>query len=208
MEKTGSKHTRLASMAEADLISLARKKNESAFLEMYNRYKDGLKIHIGKIVSPWDVDDVCMQTFLKAFLHIDSYDASRSEFRTWLYTIGWNSALDHVGKKKREQSNMPTTSIDGDSDGGATRITAPDKTPDEQISNQEDYDKLMRYIGELSPLYRDIARERFINEKEYNEIAEEQGLPINTIKTRIKRAKEQLQKMMETSDEIQYDEND
>ena len=200
MERTGSKH--ISKMTEADLINLACKKNEAAFMEMYNRYKDGLRIHVGKIIPPWDVEDICMQTFLKAFLHIESYDSSKSEFRTWLYTIGWNTALDHIGKKKREQDNMPTMSIDNDDEAGATRITAPDKSAEEAISYQEDYDKLIRYIEGLADLYRDIARDRFVGECEYNEIAEKYNLPINTVKTRIKRAKELLQKMMETSDEI------
>ena len=58
----------------------------------------------------------------------------------------------------------------------------------------------MRLIDGLSPLYRDIARDRFIEECEYNEIALRHDLPVNTVKTRIKRAKEILQRMM-TEDE-------
>lgn len=195
MEKTGLKR-----ISESELVSLARKKNQSAFMELYDRNKDGLKIHLGKLISPWEVDDICMQTFLKAFLHIDSYDQGKSEFKTWLYTIGWNTALDHLGKKKREQENMPTTSIDSGDASDAARITDPDKTVEESLSRQEDYEKLLHYINELGELYRDIAVDRFINEHEYNEIAQNHNLPINTVKTRIKRAKEMLQKMMETSD--------
>jgi len=201
MERTGSKRTK-ANTAEADLINLAKKKNERAFMEMYNRYKDGLRIHIAKIIPQWDVEDICMQTFLKAFMHIESYDASKSEFRTWLYTIGWNTALDHVGKKKREQNNMPTTSIDEGMDNGASRLQASENSPEDDISQREDYDKLIEYIELLGDLYREIAKDRFLNDCEYEEIAEKHELPLNTVKTRIKRAKEQLQKMMETSDEI------
>lgn len=195
MEKTG-----LRRISEPELVSMARKKNQSAFMELYDRNKDGLKIHLGKLISPWEVDDICMQTFLKAFLHIDSYDSAKSEFKTWLYTIGWNTALDHLGKKKREQENMPTTSIDSGDAGEVTGISDPDKTVEESLSRQEDYQKLLHYINELGDLYKDIAVDRFINEHEYNEIAVNHNLPINTVKTRIKRAKEMLQKMMETAD--------
>lgn len=187
-------------ISEPELVSMARKKNQSAFMELYDRNKDGLKIHLGKLISPWEVDDICMQTFLKAFLHIDSYDSAKSEFKTWLYTIGWNTALDHLGKKKREQENMPTTSIDSGDAGEVTSISDPDKTVEESLSRQEDYQKLLHYINELGDLYKDIAVDRFINEHEYNEIAVNHNLPINTVKTRIKRAKEMLQKMMETAD--------
>lgn len=185
-------------ISEEDLISLAKKKNESAFLALYNRYREGLKIHLSKLVNPWDIEDICLQTFLKAFLNIERYDKSKGEFRTWLYSIGWNSALDHIGQRKREQSNMPTTSIETSVEGSAaSHISAPDKTVDEAMSSQEDYDKLIRYIEGLSDLYRDIAKDRFLEELEYNEIAQRRNLPINTVKTRIKRAKEFLQKMME-----------
>lgn len=186
-------------MEEKELLELASRKNESAFLEIFNRYKGALKVHIGKVVPSWDVEDICMQTFLKAFLHIDSYDPVRAEFKTWLFTIGWNTALDHVGRRQREMDCMPTTSID--TDGASTAgITTGDRSPEEAISNQEDYEKLMRLIDGLSPLYRDIARDRFIEECEYNEIALRHDLPVNTVKTRIKRAKEILQRMM-TEDE-------
>jgi len=200
MERTGLKHTNCSKLSDQELVSLAVNKNESAFLELFNRYKDGLKLHVGKIIPSWDVEDICMQSFLKAFLHVDSFDREKGEFRTWLYTIGWNTALDHLGQKKRESNNMPTTELA--EDGPIQKIVAPEKSPEEQISYQEDYEKLMKYIGELDDKYRDIAIDRFINDCEYNEIAEKYDLPVNTVKTRIKRSKEKLQKMMETSDDI------
>ena len=201
MEKTGSKH--IDRYSDVDLISLARKRNERAFLMLHDRYKEGLRIHVGKIVASWDVEDVCTQTFLKAFLHIDSYDPAKAEFRTWLYTIGWNTALDHLSGRQREKENMPTSSIDGNSNGfSAARIPDSAKGPEDQISYQEDYRKALAYIEELDDRYRDIAKDRFINECEYSEIAERYNLPINTVKTRIKRAREILVRMMETSDEL------
>jgi len=200
MEKTGLKHTRCSKLTDQELVSLAINKNESAFLELFNRYKDGLKLHVGKIIPSWDVEDICMQSFLKAFLHDDSFDKDKGEFRTWLYTIGWNTALDHLGQKKRENSNMPTTELA--EDGPMQKIVAPEKSPEEQISYQEDYEKLMKYIQELDDKYREIAIDRFINDCEYSEIAEKYDLPVNTVKTRIKRSKERLQKMMETSDDL------
>ena len=170
---------------------------------LHDRYKEGLRIHVGKIVASWDVEDVCTQTFLKAFLHIDSYDPAKAEFRTWLYTIGWNTALDHLSGRQREKENMPTSSIDGNSNGfSAARIPDSAKGPEDQISYQEDYRKALAYIEELDDRYRDIAKDRFINECEYSEIAERYNLPINTVKTRIKRAREILVRMMETSDEL------
>lgn len=201
MEKTGSMRTNYSSAADAELIRQALHGKEAAFLELFNRYKGSLKAHVSKLVQSWDVEDICMQTFLKAFLHLQSYDPEKGEFRTWLFTIGWNTALDHVGRKKREMDCMPTTSIDTDGTGAAG-ISTGERSPEETISNQEDYDKLIRYIDGLSPLYREIARDRFIDECDYSEIAEKHDIPLNTVKTRISRAKEQLQKMMNDEEDL------
>ncbi|MCQ2114650.1 MAG: sigma-70 family RNA polymerase sigma factor [Bacteroidales bacterium] len=193
MERTGSKH--INAMSDEELIVLARKKNETAFLEIFNRYKGGLKAHIHKVVPSADVEDICMQTFLKAFLHIESFDETKGVFRTWLYTIGWNTALDHSDKIRRENDKMPTTSIDTDASTTAG-ITTGEASPEDTISTREDYDKIIGYINGLSELYREIARLRFVEEMDYNEIAEKLDMPLNTIKTRIRRSKEILQKML------------
>ena len=54
----------------------------------------------------------------------------------------------------------------------------------------------MEYIDELSSLYKDVMIKYMIEELEYEEISRDLGLPLNTVRTRIRRGKEKLSEMM------------
>src|SRR5574344_1489535 len=74
-------------------------------------------------------------------------------------------------------------------------------TPLEQIVKNEDSEKLEKYIDGLPELYREIARMRLIDGLQYKEIAEELDIELNTVRTRIRRAKSMLDEMKASEDE-------
>ena len=66
---------------------------------------------------------------------------------------------------------------------------------DGKLISAQEYRSLIEMIDSLDEKYREPARLRFIKEYEYNEIAKELNLELNTVRTRLKRAKELLKKM-------------
>ena len=74
--------------------------------------------------------------------------------------------------------------------------------PEEDIINQQEYDKWLNNIEKLKDDYRVVAKMNLIDNFGYKEIAEALDMPLNTVKTKIRRAKNQLLKMMEYSDEL------
>ena len=81
-------------------------------------------------------------------------------------------------------------------------IPAALHNPEEDIIKQQEYDKWLENIEKLKDDYRTVARMNLIDNFGYKEIAEALDIPINTVKTRIRRAKAMLLKMMEISDEL------
>ena len=71
-----------------------------------------------------------------------------------------------------------------------------DYTPEEEIINDEVHERLMGFIDELPSLYKDVMIKYMIEELEYEEIAKELDLELNTVRTRIRRGKQHLAKMM------------
>lgn len=198
MEKTGSK---LTNLSDAGLVQLAIEQNQAAFIVLYTRYHAGVKSHIGRyIAQKEDVEDICLESFQKAFSQISSYNRDY-KFSTWLYRIARNTAFDHIARKDREKNNLPTTSI-SDRDAEVNDIPAAMHNPEEDIITQQEYDKWLANIEKLKDDYRAVARMNLIDNFGYKEIADGLGLPINTVKTKIRRAKAMLMKMMEVSDEL------
>ena len=81
-------------------------------------------------------------------------------------------------------------------------LPATMQNPEEDIINQQEYDKWLTNIEKLKDDYKAVAKMNLIENFGYKEIAEELDMPINTVKTKIRRAKAQLLKMMDYSDEL------
>ena len=198
METTGSK---LTNLPDTDLVRLAIEQNQAAFIVLYTRYNTGVKSHIARyVIQKEDVEDICLESFQKAFSQIGSYNPDY-KFSTWLYRIARNTAFDHLSRHDREKTNMPTTSINEDI-AELKEIPATMHNPEEDIINQQEYDKWLTNIEKLKDDYKVVAKMNLIDNFGYKEIADALDIPINTVKTKIRRAKAQLLKMMDYSDEL------
>jgi RNA polymerase sigma-70 factor (ECF subfamily) len=198
METTGSK---LTNLSDVELIGLALEQNQAAFIVLYTRYNAGVKAHISRYVSQKeDIEDICLESFQKAFSQIATYNPDY-KFSTWLYRIARNTAFDHLNRHDREKNYMPTTSINEDT-AELKELPATMHNPEEDIITQQEYDKWLTNIEKLKDDYRIVAKMNLIDNFGYKEIADALDMPINTVKTKIRRAKAQLLKMMDYSDEL------
>ena len=198
MEITGSK---LTNLPDEELVKLAIQQHQTAFIILYTRYNAGVKSHVARYVAQKEeIEDICLESFQKAFSQIHTFNPE-FKFSTWLYRIARNTAFDHLNKHDREKSYMPMTSINEDT-AELKELTATTHNPEDDIINQQEYDKWLANIEKLKEDYRLVAKMNLIDNFGYKEIADELEMPINTVKTKIRRAKAQLLKMMDYSDEL------
>lgn len=192
MARTGSKPI-------DELIRLAMIGDGAAFTELWDTNIDSLRSYLRSTMKQLDsfyVDDVCSKSFEKAFRQISSYDRSKSQFSTWLRTIARNTALDLIDQEKRVQRKY--VYLDDDSkpvSALADTIRDDVDTPLDSIIKTEDQERTERYIEGLPELYREVARKRLIDSLQYKEISEELDMELNTVRTRIRRAKSLIEKM-------------
>ena len=198
METTGSK---LTDLSDTDLVKLALEQNQAAYIVLYTRYNAGVKSHIARyVLQKEDVEDICLESFQKAFSQLGSYNPEY-KFSTWIYRIARNTAFDYLSKHDREKNNMPTTSINEDF-AELKELPATMHNPEEDIINQQEYDKWLTNIEKLKEDYKLVAKMNLIDNFGYKEIADALEMPLNTVKTKIRRAKAMLLKMMDYSDEL------
>ena len=180
-----------------ELVRRAMIGDGAAFTELWDTHISSLKSYLKGIMKNLDdfyVDDICSRSFEKAFRQIGSYDPSKSQFATWLKVIAHNTALDTIEQEARAQRGYIW--IDDDTKAlNISEIKDDIDTPLESIIRNEDQEETQNYIDGLPDLYREIARKRLIDGLQYKEIAEETGLELNTVRTRIRRAKAMIEKM-------------
>ena len=189
MEKTGSKPT-------DELVRLAILGDGPAFTRLWDTHIDSLRAYIKSRINLLDdffVDDICSRSFEKAFRQIRNYDPSRSRFSTWLRTIARNTALDVLQSENRQGRGL--VALD------EAILDEELESPLESIIKSEDENQLQRLVEGLPDLYREVARLRLIDGMQYKDIAEELGMELNTVRTRIRRAKALIDRMKEDDDD-------
>ena len=183
-------------LPEKELVQRAVAGDQMAYRAIYQLHEKAIRSRVGGYFK-WkaDVDDVVSESFQKAFANLPNFDTDR-ELRPWLSTIATRTALDHLASIKREDQKKEGIKLkaSGDSPEGQGPIT--DVDPEEEIINGENHERLMAFIEELSPLYKEVMVKYMIEELEYEEIAKELALELNTVRTRIRRGKQQLAEMM------------
>ena len=192
-------HTRTEA-SDAQLVSSALEGYQSAYTLLMERHKEPLRLYVnefivhlknseGIIELAEEPQDIVQEAFQKAFQALPSYNP-QYKFSTWLFNIARNIAIDYARKRKISiGGNITPDSFQTLANIGSGIRNSPE---DKMISSQE-YRSLIEIISSLDEKYREPAILRFIKEYEYNEIAQELNLELNTVKTRIRRAKELLQ---------------
>lgn len=197
MEQTGSNHIN-------GLIRQAMDGNGTAFTALWDLYIDSLRSYIKRWLKNLDdlfVDDICSRSFEKAFRQIGSYDPDKSQFLTWLKVIAKNTALDLLEQEKRMSSLVISIDDTDKSVPVADVIQDQIDTPLESIIRGEDMDETRNCIERLPELYREVARKRLIEGLQYKEIAQELDMELNTVRTRIRRAKALIDNMRKENDD-------
>lgn len=201
MVKTGSK---LTDWDEADLIQAAlgsdSAMSQAAFYTLYTRYNKGVRSHVARYIKDEvEIEDICMESFAKAFKQLSTYKDD-NHFSTWLFRIARNTAFDHLSHEKARTHKSVRLTIDY-SALEHVDIASDDDSPEEEVIGSQDHESFLDCVEALPELYREVAKFCFIDNLGYKEIAVKTQLPINTVKTRIKRAKALVIKRMAEEDQ-------
>lgn len=194
MKGTKSEYRRLL---DSDLVVLARQGDDTAQSVLFERYEASVRNFVRPYLKdPAYVEDVCLLTFEKFFKNIASFDM-RKELKPWLLTISRNTALDQLDSVRKEEDKREKSKDTASPE--AVEVTSGFDLEREFIL-QQDYERLMALMDGLDPKYGQVIRKRILEDKEYDEIAQELELPLNTVRTRIRRARAMLIEMMKNED--------
>ncbi len=175
------------------LVDAALAGDQQAYQQLVDKYRRALYFHILKLVRNRDVvDDLVQEAFLKAFDCLGSYNRQYA-FSTWIYRIATNHTIDYLRKKKLSTLSIdePVQGKDGDMQ---MELTDEAASTDREIIVKQRRKMVRDAVEALPEKYRLVVRMRHMQEMSYEEIAEELGLPLGTVKAHIFRARELLNK--------------
>ncbi len=140
-----------------------------------------------------DAEDITQEVFVKVWRNIKKFDQGKS-FKTWVFQIAKNTAIDFLKKKK----SIPFSEFDTE-DGGnliSDTLADPSPLPQELLEKAGMAQMLNSAMEKLSPKYRMVLFLRYNDHFNFREIAESLGEPLYTITSRHRRALVMLKKLL------------
>lgn len=166
----------MGEVSDEQLVEQYLKGDEKSLEVLIKRYLKSIYSFVYKNVGNSDAaEDITQEVFVKAWKSIKRFDKNKS-FKTWIFTIAKNSSIDFLRKKK-----IATIVL--------TENSAIEKS--DLINNIEQKNtvaKIHNALKELSPSYQAVILLKNESNLTFREIAENLNEPLNTIKSRYRRA--------------------
>ena len=178
------------SYSDEQLMLLFQGGNENAYIELVNRYKDKLINfifnYLGDIESS---EDVVQETMIKLYQK-KHYYKEIAKFSTWLYTIAKNLANTELRKRKQRKTTLLSQFSKDDK---MYDLPSNDNEVGQEIQTEIVSKIIREAVNQLSEKFKTVITLRDIQQLSYEDISEIIDVPIGTVKSRINRARLQLQ---------------
>src|SRR5581483_7076534 len=147
-----------------------------------------------------DAEDLTQEVFIKMYKTLNTYEAQRGAFMTWVTTVTRNLLVDHFRKTKHDRA---TDSLDTpaseheDALPLSEQIQDTSAPPDARVQSRETGDTVHQALQKLSPELREAVILRDLQDMDYREIATVLKVPEGTVKSRINRGRAELARLLQ-----------
>ncbi len=173
---------------EEELVALLQSQDKQAFSYLYDNYAAALNNIIYRMVEDVTLtEDILQEAFVKIWLNFSSYDKSKGRLFTWMLNLTRNLTIDTLrskGYKKQSKISADENSVNNLQDNSFS-------------ISKFDSMGIQKQLANLKPEQRIIIDMAYFNGYTQDEIAKEVGIPLGTVKTRMRTAIIELRKIVQ-----------
>ena len=178
---------------DEELIASFQNGNEQAYIELVRRYRDRLITFVFRFVGDMELsEDIVQDTMIKVYTH-KHYYKEIAKFSTWIYTIAGNLAKTELRKRKRRKVTLLSQM---NTDDRKYEIPSTELQSEDIVQGEYAERYIQKAILQLPLHFRTVVILRDIQELSYEEISKIVNVPLGTVKSRINRARLQLQQTL------------
>lgn len=169
----------------ASVLRVKDHQDKQAFADLFRHFAPRVKAFLMKSGAEKTLAEECAQEVMATlWTKAHLFDPTRANVSTWVFTIARNKKIDALRRQKRpEPEDLPW---------------GPEAEPDQAdvMTIREESEQLAKAVAELPEKQRELIERAYFGDLSHSEIAEETGLPLGTIKSRIRLALEKLRHEM------------
>jgi len=164
--------------SENDLLNrVGLTQDRDAFARLFAIFAPRVKAYMMKVGSdPASSEEITQETFIRVWRKADQFDPKKASAVTWIFTIARNLRIDRLRKE-----NRPTFDPDD-----PIFVPETSQTPLENIEQSNVVERVKSSIGSLPEDQREVVQLSFIEGLSHQEIANALGLPLGTVKSRLR----------------------
>lgn len=169
----------------ACILLISKQRDRDAFAKLFHHFAPRVKAFLMKSGADATLAEECTQEVMATLwqkAHL--FDPSRASAATWIFTIARNRKIDALRKQRRPEPE--------------DLAWGPEEEPDqaESLALQQETDRLAEAIKSLPDKQKELIEKAYFGDLTHSEIAAETGLPLGTIKSRIRLALDRLRHAM------------
>lgn len=178
---------------DSELVKRVQQGDKAAFDILVQKYQQKVVNLISRFVSDQsECYDVAQETFIKAYRALDKFRGD-SQFYTWLYRIAANTAKNHLASRSRKSPKYAVDVDDAEHYSGESGLK-DNATPENLLLTEEIKRTVYAAIEKLPEDLKSAITLRELEGLSYEEIADVMDCPIGTVRSRIFRARDAIDK--------------
>lgn len=171
--------------------AVALRRDRDAFAKLFQYFAPRLKAWLMKAgADPVAAEDFAQDAMLTVWRKADLFDSRKARAATWIFTIARNRRLDMLRRDARPLL-LPEIAPGGEDD----------LRPDHRLLADDEARRVHAALSRLTPEQVEVLRLAFFAEDPHSEIARRLGLPLGTVKSRIRNAMIKLRHLLEPAEE-------
>lgn len=183
-------------LLDEQLVERVQRGDKAAFNLLVKKYQHKVVNLVARYVNnPGDVPDVAQEAFIKAYRALPTF-RGESAFYTWLYRIAVNTAKNYLTSQGRRPPSSDVEADEAESYGGGEALQEV-STPENLALTDEIKRTVFSAIEALPEDLRTAITLRELEGLSYEEIAEIMDCPVGTVRSRIFRAREAIDKRLQ-----------
>ncbi|WP_282604927.1 sigma-70 family RNA polymerase sigma factor [Pelagibius sp. Alg239-R121] len=164
---------------------IAEQRCKTSFQALFGYFAPRLKAYLMRLGSDADqAEELVQEAMIMVWRKAASFDASQAAVSTWIFTIARNKRIDAIRREKRPEIDLEDPAL----------VPQSESLADDIIEEQQDARRLKAAISRLSSEQATLIKMAYFGDKAHGAIAEETGLPLGTVKSRLRLALGHLRK--------------
>jgi RNA polymerase sigma factor (sigma-70 family) len=161
------------------LTAVAENRDKEAFRDLFETFAPRIRAFIGRQGTDSEtVEEVVQETFVSVWKKAHLFDPGKASASTWMFAIARNARVDLLRKVNRPALDPDDPAL----------VADPEPSAHQLVSRSQEAARLKEVMALLPPEQQEVLRLAFFEEKAHGKVAEELGIPLGTVKSRIRLA--------------------